>query len=63
MVGKHWNRFLREAVDDPFLELLKVRLDGALRNLICLKVLLLISGCCTTQLLKVSSNPKYSTIL
>lgn len=33
-VVKHWNRFLRETVDDPFLELLNVKLDGALSNLI-----------------------------
>ncbi|KFP54122.1 hypothetical protein N323_03092, partial [Cathartes aura] len=30
----HWNRLPREAVDAPSLETFKVRLDGALSNLI-----------------------------
>ncbi|KAK4821999.1 hypothetical protein QYF61_006613 [Mycteria americana] len=33
-VVKHWNRLPREAVDAPSLETFKVRLDGALSNLI-----------------------------
>ena len=33
-VVKHWNRFPREVVDAPSLEMLKVRLDGAVGNLI-----------------------------
>ena len=33
-VVKHWNRLPREVVDAPFLETFKVRLDGALSNLI-----------------------------
>ncbi|KFV41660.1 hypothetical protein N341_12874, partial [Tyto alba] len=33
-VVKHWNRFPREAVDAPSLKTFKVRLDGALSNLI-----------------------------
>ncbi|KAK4823679.1 hypothetical protein QYF61_005650 [Mycteria americana] len=33
-VVKHWNRLPREAVDVPSLETFKVRLDGALSNLI-----------------------------
>jgi len=33
-VVKHWNRLPRETVDAPFLETFKVRLDGALSNLI-----------------------------
>ncbi|KFM05028.1 hypothetical protein AS27_15677, partial [Aptenodytes forsteri] len=33
-VVKHWNRLPREAVDAPSLEVFKVRLDGALSNLI-----------------------------
>ena len=32
-VVKHWNRLPREVVDAPSLETVKVRLDGALRNL------------------------------
>ncbi|KFQ85310.1 hypothetical protein N337_13096, partial [Phoenicopterus ruber ruber] len=31
---KHWNRLPREVVDAPSLETFKVRLDGALSNLI-----------------------------
>ncbi|KFW73756.1 hypothetical protein AS28_13400, partial [Pygoscelis adeliae] len=30
----HWNRLPREAVDAPSLEVFKVRLDGALSNII-----------------------------
>ncbi|KFW64718.1 hypothetical protein AS28_02479, partial [Pygoscelis adeliae] len=33
-VVKHWHRLPREVVDAPSLETFKVRLDGALRNLI-----------------------------
>ncbi|KFP51017.1 hypothetical protein N323_10232, partial [Cathartes aura] len=33
-VVRHWNRLPREAVDAPSLEAFKVRLDGALSNLI-----------------------------
>ncbi|KFP21023.1 hypothetical protein Z169_13078, partial [Egretta garzetta] len=33
-VVKHWNRLPREAVEAPSLEAFKVRLDGALSNLI-----------------------------
>jgi len=31
---KHWNRLPREVVEAPSLETFKVRLDGALSNLI-----------------------------
>ena len=34
-VMKHWHRLPREVVDAPSLEIFKVRLDGALTNLIC----------------------------
>jgi len=33
-VVRHWNRLPREAVDAPSLEAFKVRLDGALSNLL-----------------------------
>ncbi|KFR00012.1 hypothetical protein Y956_13776, partial [Nipponia nippon] len=33
-VVKHWNRLPREVVDAPSLETFKLRLDGALSNLI-----------------------------
>ena len=31
---RHWNRLPREVVDTPSLEVFKVRLDGALSNLV-----------------------------
>jgi len=40
-VVKHWNRLSREAVEAPSLETLKARLDGALSNLVWLKMSLL----------------------
>jgi len=43
-VVKHWTRLPREVVDAPSLETFKARLDGALTNLICLKMSLLIAG-------------------
>ena len=43
-VVKHWPRLPREVGDAPSLEMLKARLDGALSNLIELKMALLIAG-------------------
>ena len=43
-VVKHWNRLPREVVDAPSLETFKARLDGALSNLISLKMSLFIAG-------------------
>jgi len=40
-VVKHWKRLPSEVVDSPSLETLKVRLDGALSNLILCKMSLL----------------------
>jgi len=40
-VVKHWNRLHREVVDAPSLETVKARFDGALSNLIWLKMPLL----------------------
>jgi len=43
-VVKQWHRLPREVVDAPHLETFKVRLDGALRNLIEFKMSLLTAG-------------------
>jgi len=43
-VVKHWNRLSREVVESPSLETFKARLDGALSNLIKLKITLLTAG-------------------
>jgi len=43
-VVKHWHRLPREAAEAPSLETFKARLDGALSNLIELKVSLLTAG-------------------
>ena len=43
-VVRHRHRLSREAVDAPSLEVLKVRLDGALRNLLWWKVSLRMAG-------------------
>jgi len=41
---QHWHRLPREVVDAPYLETFKVRLDGALSNLIQSKMSLLTAG-------------------
>ena len=43
-VVKHWHRLPREVGDAPSLETFKVRLEGALSNLILLKMSLLVAG-------------------
>jgi len=43
-VVKHWNRLPREVVEAPSLETFKARLDGALSNLVWLKMSLLAAG-------------------
>jgi len=43
-VVKHWNRLRREVVETPSLETFRVGLDGALSNLVWLKMSLLTSG-------------------
>jgi len=62
-VVKPWNRLPREAVEAPSLETFKARLDGALSNLVWLKMSLLTAGRWAGWPLKVPSNPKYSVIL
>jgi len=44
IIVKHWNRLPREVVDSPSKQALKVRIDGALTNLILLLVFLFIAG-------------------
>ena len=43
-VARHWNRLPREVVDAPPLETFKIRVDGALSNLIELKMSLLMAA-------------------
>jgi len=43
-VVKHWHRWPREVVEAPSLETFKARLDGALSNLVWLKMSLLTAG-------------------
>jgi len=43
-VVKHWNRLPREVVEAPSLETFQARLDGALSNLVWLKMSLLTAG-------------------
>ena len=43
-VLRDWNRLPREAVDVPSLEVFKVRLDGALSNLVQWKLSLPMAG-------------------
>jgi len=43
-VVKQWKRLPREVVDAPSLETFQARLDGALRNLVWLKMSLLTAG-------------------
>jgi len=43
-VVKHWPRLPREVVDAPSMKTFKVRLNGALSNLIKLKMSLLTTG-------------------
>jgi len=43
-VVRHWNRFPREVVDAPSLEVFKARLDGALSNIVRWKMSLPMTG-------------------
>ena len=43
-VVKHWNRLPREVVDAPSLQTFKARLDGALSNLVWVKMSMLTAG-------------------
>lgn len=57
-VVKHHNRLPRKAVDTPFLETFKVRLDRALSNLIQLKMSLLIARGLDKVIFKDHLQPK-----
>jgi len=41
---RQWNRLSRETVDVPLLEVFKARLDGAMSNLVWLKMFLSMAG-------------------
>jgi len=43
-VVRHWNRFPKEAVTAPSMEVFKARLDGALSSLVWWKMSLLMAG-------------------
>jgi len=60
---KQWHRLPKEVANAPSLETFQARLDGALTNLIWLKMSLLIAGGWTRWHLKVLSHPNYSMIL
>jgi len=55
---KHWHRLPREVVNAPSLETFKVRLDGALSNLLQLKVSLLTAGGLDKMTFKGPFQPK-----
>jgi len=55
-VVKDWPMLPRELVEAPFLETFQARLDGALSNLIQLKMSLLTAGGSATWLAKVPSE-------
>jgi len=62
-VVRHWHRLPREVVEAPSLETFKIRLDGALSNLIKLKMPLLTAGGLGWMAFKGPFNPNYSMIL
>jgi len=55
---KHWNGLPREVIDAPSPETFKVSLHGTLRNLIWLKMNLLIAGGLYKTAFKGASQPK-----
>jgi len=57
-VVKHWNRLPREVADASSLETFKVSLDGALNNLMQLKMSLFIADGLNKMTFKVSFQPK-----
>jgi len=57
-----WNRQPREVVDAPSLEVFKVRLDGALSNLVYWEVSLPIAEGWNQIILKVPSKSSHSVI-
>lgn len=53
----------REAVDAPYMEVLKAKLDGALDNLMWWEVSLHMAGRWNQVVLKVPPSPNHSVIL
>jgi len=61
-VVEHWKMLPREVGDAPSLQTFQVRSDGALSNLVWLKVSLLMAGGWTGWPLQVPSSPNQSGI-
>jgi len=62
-VVRHWNRLSRKAVDAASLAVFKVRLDGALSNLILFKISLSMAEVRIRWSLKVTFNSNQSIVL
>ena len=62
-VERHWNRLPKEAVDAPFLQAFKARLDVALGSLVCWSSTLHIAGGSNKMIIVVFFNPACSMIL
>jgi len=61
-VVRHWNRLPGEAVDAPFLQAFKARLDAFLGSLIHCLAALPMAGGWNQMTLEVPSNPSHSMI-
>jgi len=62
-VVRHWHRLPREVVGAPSMETLKVRLDGALSNLVCCRCPCSLQGSWPRWPLNVPSNSNVSMLL
>ena len=57
---RHWNRLSRRVVDAPSLEVLEVRLNGALSNLVSWELSLPMAGGWNKMIFVVPLNPDHS---